>query len=112
MTCWPFYQRLRKSLIFQLLIMMARRNCNATTALTPVILAVTLLVSIIYDRIMEVEAMGLKGLTLNNALDNFKSLEEVDIIYALAENVIYQGFLTFLKKGNMFCKRVDKLLKL
>jgi superfamily II DNA helicase RecQ len=100
-----------KSLIFQLLILMARRKfadsatataTNATTDLRPVILVITPLVSIIKDQIIEVESMGLKGCNLTEYLDDLQAVEAkslIDIIYASAESAIDDRFLTFLKSN-------------
>ena len=98
-----------KSLIFQLLVLMARRNFSATdTDRRPVVLVITPLVSIIKDQIIEVEAMGLKGCNLCNALegDIKDALEAVDIVYGSPESVTDERFLSFLKgKANSFCER-------
>lgn len=81
-----------KSLIFQLLVLLARRVEAGNYAS---LLVITPLVSIKNDQIMEAEAMNLAACNLAEKLDSLEDIEEgkFDVVYAPAESAIDKRFL-------------------
>ena len=88
-----------KSLIFQLLVLLAKRAVNFAS-----LLVITPLVSIINDQIMEVEAMNLTACNLAQKLDSLQDIEggKFDVVFALAESATDKRFLQLLKKNTTF----------
>ena len=88
-----------KSLIFQLLVLLAKSAVNSAS-----LLVITPLVSIINDQIMEVEAMNLTACNLAQKLDSLQDIEggKFDVVYASAESATDKRFLQSLKKNTTF----------
>ena len=98
-----------KSLIFQLLMLVARRaeggNFSALLVITP-------LTSIIKDQIIEVESLNLSACNLTEKLDNLQDIEEgkYDVVYASAASATDKRFLRSLKKDSVFSKSLVALV--
>ena len=88
-----------KSLIFQLLVLLAKRAGNYAS-----LLVITPLVSIINDQVMEVEAMNLTACNLAQKLGNLEDIEggNFNVVYASAESATDWRFLQSLKKNTTF----------
>lgn len=88
-----------KSLIFQLLVLLAKRAGYSAS-----LLVITPLVSIINDQIMEVEAMNLTACNLAQKLDSLQDIEggKFEVVYASAESATDKRFLQSLKKSTTF----------
>ena len=86
-----------KSLIFQLLVLLAKRADASFLVITP-------LFSIINDQVMEVEAMNLTACNLAQKLGNLEDIEggNFNVIYASAESATDKRFLQSLKKDTTF----------
>lgn len=92
-----------KSLIFQLLVLVARRAEAGNFAC---LLVITPLTSIVKDQIIEVESLNLSGCNLTEKLDKLEDIEDIkfDIVYASAESAIDKRFLQSLKKDSVFSR--------
>ena len=88
-----------KSLIFKLLVLLAKRAGYSAS-----LLVITPLVSIINDQIMEVEAMNLMARNLAQKLDSLQDIERgtFEVVYASAESATDKRFLQSLKKSTTF----------
>ncbi|XP_068680332.1 uncharacterized protein [Montipora foliosa] len=87
-----------KSLIFQLLVLLAKRAGNYAS-----LLVISPLVSIINDQVMEVEAMNLTACNLAQKLGNLEDIEGGNFnVYASAESATDRRFLQSLKKNTTF----------
>ena len=88
-----------KSLIFQLLVLLAKRAGYSAS-----LLVITPLVSIINDQIMEVEAMNLTACNLAQKLDSLQDIEggKFEVVYASAESATDKRFLQSLNKITTF----------
>ena len=86
-----------KSLIFQLLSLLAKK-CDRNESAS--VLVTCPLTSIVQDQLLEVEAMGIRACSLDNNLDKLWDIEagKYDIVYGSAEIAINEGFLESLKK--------------
>ena len=91
-----------KSLIFQLLVLLARRAKNQAAC----VLVICPLTSIINDQIQEVEAMGLCACNLSEKLSDLTDIEQgkFAIVYSSAEIAIDKRFLESLKKDSPFSR--------
>ena len=88
-----------KSLIFKLLVLLAKRAGYSAS-----LLVITPLVSIINDQIMEVEAMNLTACNLAQTLDSLQDIEggKFEVVYASAESATDKRFLQSLNKITTF----------
>ena len=88
-----------KSLIFKLLVLLAKR-----AEYSACLLVITPLVSIINDQIMEVEAMNLTACNLAQKLDTLQDIEggKFEVVYASAESATDKRFLQSLNKITTF----------
>ncbi|XP_068742331.1 bifunctional 3'-5' exonuclease/ATP-dependent helicase WRN-like [Montipora capricornis] len=88
-----------KSLIFQLLVLLAKRAGNYAS-----LLVITPLVSIINEQVMEVEAMNLTACNLAQKLGNLEDIEggNFNVVYASAESATDKRLLQSLKKDTTF----------
>ena len=88
-----------KSLIFKLLVLLAKRAGYSAS-----LLVITPLVSIINDQIMEVEAMNLTARNFAQKLDSLQDIEggTFEVVYASAESATDKRFLQSLKKSTTF----------
>ena len=88
-----------KSLIFKLLVLLAKRAGYSAS-----LLVITPLVSIINDQIMEVEAMNLTACNLAQKLDTLQDIEggKFEVVYASAESATDKRFLQSLNKITTF----------
>ena len=96
-----------KSLIFQLLVILAKQRYGSASLLVTCPLA-----SIIQDQLIEVEAMGIRACSWYENMDNLDAIEagHFDIIYASAESAINERFLESLKKDTTFSRGLVALV--
>ena len=85
--------------IFQLLVLLAKRAGNYVS-----LLVIMPLVSIINEQVMEVEAMNLTACNLAQKLGNLEDIEggNFNVVYASAESATDKRFLQSLKKNTTF----------
>ena len=60
-----------------------------------IVLVISPLVSIIKDRIVEIEAMGLSACNLTENLENFEGLQNVQLLFLSAESAIDNNILDY-----------------
>ena len=90
-----------KSLIFQLLPLLAKKRDGNETACVLVICPLT---SIVQDQLLEVEEMGIRACSLDVNLDKLCDIEagKYNIVYGSGESAINERFLDCLKKNTAF----------